>query len=484
MKQISSPTFGDTNSDNKENSVVGTCYGTPLRRTNTGLKQSPQYDDQANFRKDIPRTPAGRLAVPDLIGLMDSRRVEMEGSPGERLMWDLTKVAIHGSASLHSTSRRVKKRARSSSPTSSPARTPICVSNEGRVFDLNRPSQTLKTSQVDPGYELWDRYTLKTDKSTPKERQNPSLAHIMNTSSPQSSRAGFSVKGKGSKRRWIGRSNSCGTEWPTKRRRVTDSEGHFGNNISSETLSTGPSRISLVNALLEKVPEAYNSTSCPNEPLGSSPSPRRKELGEEQSSRLQKLSGISKSQAEQNPPLSSCPDISEPMIQEPILLGSESSPSDYGDFDDEALDYSIMEPTETIPVFSAALEIKQNNLFSEPGDHGSEKFDEVTEHTHMHSLKNEENEFDDLDEDFSAADLEDLEAKYDTRPLDAVAPEVVEVGAEDQGNHVGVQQEYVNSDDEYGNDFDDLDYEEAEAPFTQYFQQSNCSLPSVRSTLS
>jgi hypothetical protein len=483
-------TLGPTNSDDKENSMVGTKYGTPSQKTKSGLKPSPQRD-QTKSRKDIPRTPAGRLAMPDLIGMVDAQRVEMESSPGERIMWDLTKSVIHTSTTPI-TMGRVKKRARSSSPTSSPARTSAHFAGSRGMFDLQRLSQTLKTPQIDPGYELWDRYALKTDKTTPQRPQNPALAHIMDTPSPKSSKAGLSGKGEGNLRKSIGRSNSCGTEWPTKRRRVAEYEGMSENDIFSETLNTGPSKFSLVNSLLEKVQEGYNSTSCTGtlaESSSSSPIPNGKEFHEELSSPLgQKVPEIANTNVEENPLPAYRPDINEPMAQ-PNLPQPKPSLSDYGDFDEEVFDEGIMGTAETNQgLFSAHhIETSQSILPNVSEKRLLRNCGDVTKHSNTSPLTSDEDEFDDMDEDLCAADLEDLVARYDMGPPETAAssePAAMEAVVKGQGTNTAVQRDSVESDDEYGNDLDDFDYEEAEASFTEHLQQSASALPPVCSKFS
>ena len=170
----------------------------------------------------FPSTPAARLALPDLIGMEDSRRVVQEISPEDRIEWDR-----HSSTSSSFGIKRAKKRARSSSPMSSPV-------------PQHNPS-----AQIDPGSELWSRYSLNgSNAPTPQGATIPALANIMQISSPQPQKDGTTP------RTMVGfrRTTSCGTQFP-KRRRVG---GANEDDVFTESVEIGPSKLSV---LLERVQE-------------------------------------------------------------------------------------------------------------------------------------------------------------------------------------------------------------------------------------
>lgn len=179
-----------------------------------------------HIRSDFPSTPAARLALPDLIGMEDVRRVVQDISPEDRIEWDR-----HSSASSFGL-RRAKKRARSSSPISSPA------------------VQTYLNPQINPSSELWGRYSLSgSNAPTPQETTVPALAHIMQTSSPRPSKDGTTPRSVAGFRR----TTSCGSQFP-KRRRVTGLED---DDIFSECATIGPSKLSV---LIERVQEGFAQT--------------------------------------------------------------------------------------------------------------------------------------------------------------------------------------------------------------------------------
>ena len=80
-----------------------------------------QHDDQdaAPANQNPAVTPSGRLAWQDLIGTSDTVEEETDTSPNERILWDTKQNGPPVSPIIHQ--RRGKKRARSSSPISSPA---------------------------------------------------------------------------------------------------------------------------------------------------------------------------------------------------------------------------------------------------------------------------------------------------------------------------------------------------------------------------
>lgn len=175
-------------------------------------------------KSEFPSTPAARLALPDLIGMEDVRRVVQEVSPEDRIEWDR-----RSSASSSFGIRRAKKRARSSSPISSPV------------------PQNHLNPQLDPGSELWSRYSLNgSNAPTPQGATIPALAHIMQTSSPQPSKDGTTPRSVAGFRR----TTSCGTQFP-KRRRVG---GADNDDVFTESAEIGPSKLSV---LIERVQEGF-----------------------------------------------------------------------------------------------------------------------------------------------------------------------------------------------------------------------------------
>jgi hypothetical protein len=94
-----------------------------------------------------------------------------------------------------------------------------------------------------------------------------------------------------------------------------------------------------------------------------------------------------------------------------------------------------------------------------------------------------EDEFGDWDDEMFAADVEDIVAKYEAQPLpvaagDSGAARQVTAIEEDSGGKAVANG--FGSDDEYGDDLDDVDFALAEATATQSLHNSASSFPPVR----
>jgi hypothetical protein len=476
-------------SDDKENTVLEKDQGS-LESGAHLVSQLASRQDTAHQRINPPTTPAGKLALPDLIGMVDVRCVEQEISPDERIMWDHDANAVHSSASSYGALKRVKKRARSSSPTSSsPAQISSHLSGKG-TFDLHRLNLSLKTPQADPVNDLWGRYNV--EQVTIEGPPLPTLAHIMYTSSPQSSKEGIFSRSEGSLRKSIGRSNSCGTDWP-KRRKLVMAEEQPLDDVFTESFNAGPSKLSLVSALLGKVQDGYSSAGKPKrtmEPSSSSPMGNTAFLsGREESSPLRQVL---------HQPAMSLNDVKAP-VNDPSFgdvepastakrLKDDSDSSDYGDFDDEAFDESMVgaPSTDSVSASGGLLEggtQSQMLLWDGPHLKLSANMDTAYDST---SQKNEDEDFGDMDEETCAEDLETMVAKYDLGLLveDAMSSKSVK-GAkevEDGASKLVAKTKIssVESEDEFGDSFSDTDFEAAEAAATQSLQQSASSQAPVR----
>ncbi len=476
-------------SDDQENIVLENGHGDVEFRAHH-VSQLSSRQDNARQRINPPTTPAGRLALPDLIGMVDVQNVEQEISPDERIMWDHDANALHSSASSYGALRRVKKRARSSSPASSPAQTSSGFSGRSDAFGLHRLNLALKTPQADPANDLWGRYGLNLEQSTVEGPPLPTLAHIMYTSSPQSSREGIISRSEGSLRKSIGRSNSCGTDWPKRRKLATTDEQPL-EDVFTESFNAGPSKLSLVSTLLGKVQDGFSSTGKPNrtiEPFSSSP----------------RGNTTFHSRWEENSPLrqvfhqqAKCLNRVEAPVVRPSLgnpdpadsanrLKDDSDSSDYGDFDDEAFEESIVE----VPLINSVS--SSSGPFERLAESQMLSWDEpnVGRSADMEKKYNpaiqekEDDDYGDMDEETSAEDLESIVAKYDLglQVEGAVSCGSVKGagGVENGGSKFRVQKSVFGdeSEDEFGDSFSETDFEAAEAAATQSLQHcANSQVP-------
>ncbi|KAI1374385.1 hypothetical protein F4677DRAFT_425925 [Hypoxylon crocopeplum] len=390
-------------------------------------------------------TPVSRLAWQDLIGLNEAKEEEEDASPNERISWDTREDPHILKLSPVMPRRRGKKRARSSSPVSSPA-----SNSESRTAAINveKLSRALKSSHTDPALELWDRFSSGGSTSvTPLGAMNSALAQIMVSSSPRSSK----TAGESGLRRAI----SCGEHWP-KRRRVERTEAMRPMEVTAEESPSGHSKSSMVNALLKSVTGEINRSKAiqARQDALKSPSPRKR-----CSQSMVQANGSPtrrKSPSVPTPPLFT--DKPVPSMEQTRPQTSVGDMSDYGDddFDDDTLmelDASICQPhTERV----------QEDLAAPPAETGQIP-DQQRSSRESISF---DDEFADMDDDIFAAAAENLmtqvdlgtqsEGKTDTLPELAVTTQKNGTAAADLAEDV------------YGDDFGgDFDFEAAEIAATQ-----------------
>lgn len=222
------------------------------------LLPCPPPMSQRSQHKECPQTPVGRLPLAELIaGVDDNTNQNLNLTPIERVLWQHVPGNTQFVSSQEaSVSRTGKKRARSSSPTSSSQNeTSHHFQNNKQSFDLQTLEKTLKTPQADPAADLWTRYSLKIGniRDGSPTRNATVLADLLKSSSPLTPGSHLKQKESGGLRRSI----SCANEWPTsaaKRLKL--------NHASSQnqTLDDCPAverrdsaRMSRVNLLVEQI---------------------------------------------------------------------------------------------------------------------------------------------------------------------------------------------------------------------------------------
>jgi len=417
--------------------------------------------------RDVPTTPAGRLALTDLIGMGDIRREVQTISPDERIEWNHDKDMIPGSESAFGAIRRARKRARSSSPTGSPSAQ--ASPRFSAKFESMNP-------QVDPGSELWGRYSLNgSNAPTPQGPSIPALAHLMHTSSPQPSKEGGTPRSASGFRR----ANSCGNQFP-KRRRVGGCEG---DDVFTESATIGPSKLAV---LIERVQEGLTQPRKPPTSPASSSSPQNP-----LDRPLDDVEEVKYVVHDHPQELEAAPELSlprtnavtskiEPVIPPQAPKVQRSDSSDYGDFEDDELDETLLEvleegaaPTPQVPPnpppqpFPQTLDRYRPPLQMET----SESFESGT-------LKADSDEFGDSDDELFTADLENIASQFDTKTHGRGKTTSIG-GAGASGQRARLARAKSESEDEFGDGgLNDLDFETAEATATQSIQQTaGCLLP-------
>lgn len=426
--------------DDKEN-AVGHQDGSSERTQSTSpvRKQSVPLSSQSRMKP--PATPALKLGLKELIESADnSRNGNNAESPEGRVTWGYDKNAVPSPA-LHSSRKR--KRARSSSPISSPGRASAHFS-KGSASDTKR----LELSIIEPGTELWGRFDQNSQaKITPIGRSKTSIDHLLQTSSPKQARDIGTPRGQNKLRRV----SSCGNQWPSnKRRKLVATEELVREDVLGESPRAESSKGFMVNALIEKVVLPRCDEPEPP-PIQSSPPPVDQvvtgadvgfDIGVGSQTRAEKP-------AEQGKIAAVYEEESEATTTPVVADGDES---DYGDFDDIDLDDEVFMAIETttaqpiaptrpaIPSSPSTLPVEDNS-----GD---------------------SDEFGDFDEE--AFDI--CASKLDTQMPGKEQETVTSDELEDK-RPPSIKKSIVESDDEFG-DIDDEDFEILEAAASQGFAGS------------
>lgn len=375
------------------------------------------------------------------MGVANTENQNADTSPDERLLWHNVQDQLDAVSPI--VPRRGKKRARSSSPLSSPAvdklRTP--------AINVKKLKQALKSPHTDPALDLWDRFAVDGPNSkNPLGATNPALAHLMVSSSPRPSNEGKSSHGESGLRRAI----SCGSHWPKRRRTeaVSDS-GPVKDGRERNTKS------SMVTALLETVNGEINkSDEMDVENVGlESPSVKRRRSPRKPTVLATPL------ELPKIPPAAMIRKTEFDLRQD--TEDAKSPTSDYGDeeFDDDTLwdlDASLLSGQVEARSFTMAENTLAAGKKEQPEE--EESFDD---------------DFDDMDDDLLAA-AEDLIADDTPRPKPKPAPDPAVTAVHLDGGT-------DDPDDMYGDDFGgDFDFDAAELAATQSVGQAESSLLPVR----
>ncbi|OAQ73999.2 DNA replication helicase Dna2 [Pochonia chlamydosporia 170] len=254
--------------DDSTTSAMGEASGTP-----TKTKDVPSTGATVAGNAITPVTRLNWSDLPEPNALPAENEVDI--SPNDKLLWNNQQDTLYAAALSPMMPRKGKKRARSSSPTSSPA------TDKGSfpAVNVDKLKTALRSPHADPTLELWDRYSLNGPEimTTPKGAVNPVLAQLMVSSSPKPSKDTSGRRGDANLRRAI----SCGLNWP-KRRKVERSKS--GSQSSSQQREMeAASKSSLVTALLDTVTSSINepSPSRTQEQLMQSPSPKKRKVSPE-----------------------------------------------------------------------------------------------------------------------------------------------------------------------------------------------------------
>lgn len=249
-------------------------------QTSKELAQEPHENAPLSPVKAFPSTPATRLPLSDLLGNADSAHIKgANTSPEEHISW-LSVRSPKSSGSKKTPARKNKKRPRSSSPPNTSQR----QSAKRDILDLDSLKHDLRTPEIDPAADLWNRYSINTDKNHMSGISAATIANINYPSSPYS--LDIQNGNVGGLRRWT----SCGMEWPSskaKRRKINHTsaireqvEEALNEASISENLGSAKPSKSKIAFLIERIQESRSKSHDPPEqkpPSSSSPLPDGKD---------------------------------------------------------------------------------------------------------------------------------------------------------------------------------------------------------------
>ena len=424
--------------------------------------QPPSQRSATKDVRDCPQTPLGRLPLTELLASGDdTSRQHLNLTPIERVLWDNSP----GSSEPSQSRKKGRKRAHSSSPASSSQNdTSRHIAINKPQVDLQALQQALKTPKADPAEDLWSRYSLNRGTAEGRSPTAPTVfafTQLVHSSSPQTPASHLQSKdGLG-----LRRALSC-IEWPTsaaKRRKLPRSGIFKDSNGQLATFEGGvdideESRISRVSYLVEKIHNGLTKSTVTDgysssEPARSSPVMRK---AYESPTRL-----VSPSREGQT----AIDDVVTVLSQTAVapkdhkllpLVFSDEEIADIekadgsSDFGDDDLDLEMLETMDSTlnalpPIHQATASPKHRNSRSgndgasttnvlneclqKPFSHSSTqatlgKFERLSQVSFPSDIASspaqvapsKHDEFDEDEDEVSAADLENVFAQYDTQP--------------------------------------------------------------------
>ncbi|KAL8766797.1 MAG: hypothetical protein Q9209_006536 [Squamulea sp. 1 TL-2023] len=427
------------------------------------LLPCPPAMSQRSQHKECPQTPIGRLPLAELIaGVDDNMNQNLNLTPIERVLWQHVPGSSQFVSSQEaSASRTGRKRARSSSPTSSSQNeTSTHFQNNKKSFDLQTLEKTLKTPQADPAADLWTRYSLKTGDigGGSPTRNAIAIADLLKSSSPQTPGSHLKQKELGGLRRSI----SCANEWPTsaaKRRRLNHTSSQ--NQVLDNRLIAKPqgnTKMSRVNLLVEQIQyglsKGRTKGSKAKSSISLSPSSDKHACDRSSSPPILETHDDDDQEEVESDPTFVGDRPSPPELDESnmTLVGAETAlleaAEKVSDFEDDEFDNDLLEavdasmapgqeadtypgpPTQTTvtaPWTETTKQVPSKSVVKQSVDQGHEQYKRIwgfsatpTNGTDAPSLPATkppaiQEDFDEDDNDMSAADLEDLLAVFDQK---------------------------------------------------------------------
>lgn len=202
-----------------------------------------QQDDVSDLTPEPPsgrsiRTPAGKIALDDLLGLLEDAEPKLpEGSPAEFASWLAPRSPPSSNRLNAASALRLRKRARSSSPIMSP--------RHQIPSSLNAADTDLPLSR-DPTLEFLRMYSIRPLNHLthdPKFQPHDTLS--------RGKLPGLRPQEAGSSPGLLRKIASCGPEWPSSRSKRRKLEPLY--SLAGAVRQPGTDRLSMVNRLIEKM---------------------------------------------------------------------------------------------------------------------------------------------------------------------------------------------------------------------------------------
>ncbi|KAL6873006.1 DNA replication factor Dna2 domain-containing protein [Trichoderma novae-zelandiae] len=381
-------------------------------------------------------TPVTRLNWSDLLEPYSQAEEDTSVSPNEKLLWNNKQDPNAFATISPMMPRKGRKRARSSSPVSSPPTERIATP----TVNVKKLAKALKLPHPDPTLELWDRYSMNgpEGQSAVSGMTNPILAHLMVSSSPRPSKNQTALVDKENLRR----AASCGYNW-TKRRRVEKSKSGSQGSSGQRELEAA-SKSSLVTALLDSVTSSIHD-------------PTQDDDDDDADTGAMDSPSLKKRQIAPQGSINTPSRHSRRRIPSPNV-------SDYGDDDDLDDEFLMLEET------LLATQASQTSQTAEP----AAPVKKSPENRGKQEIKTLPviDEFDDLDDDlFDGTDdiLADLESQSQVPVKSMMTPKAKRTSPRKKA-----PKKLADLEDEFDDAFDgDVDFEAVEIAATQAVQQRN-----------
>ncbi|RPA95335.1 hypothetical protein L873DRAFT_1325471 [Choiromyces venosus 120613-1] len=367
--------------------------------------------------KQCPQTPAPRLALADLIGIGEEGKfpqpaAQPDASSEDRIMWQLSPNGSQVTPILNGKGQK-RKRNIDSSPAGAHQDSP--AHRKLGTFNLEDMDTDLKTPSADPAMQLWSKYsTYTTSGSTAARPINPAARLFNGGEASPNGAPDLSPLG-------LRRSYSCGPDWPgnsrLKKRKTNpelgasiaeeSTENHKG--LATGTNGPGPSRLSRVSRLVDKVKETLGKSSVlPEPPSSSSPLPERHPNFDLTSSPL----GGGRLRARGSPSFAKG---AAPAEKAAPVESSDSE--DFGEFDEADIDMDMVEKAEKLVRDSQSQNQARPTTEDsyKPPVPAREQSVQPTQENFKLSVDADEDEFGDgNDDDFFTQNFEEMVAKFDT----------------------------------------------------------------------